>query len=146
MPRVVKVVPGGPPWSPAPGTALIRELHRYDIPLVGILEQGTCRHLFMCLAGEVERASLWGYRLIGTEDEQRLNTGQGASLDKVLEEIGSRGYGILAAAVDDRIVAWATPEVDIPLEKAVEALANQAILALQDQEMQVKQLAHLVTT
>lgn len=55
MSDLVEIAEGGRPWKPTPGTVPGEILHRYDMPLVGVIEQHGVRYLFQCWAGEVDR-------------------------------------------------------------------------------------------
>lgn len=61
MSDLAEIVQGCRPWELTPTSVLIDVIHRYNLPLVGVIEQRGARYLFQCWAGEVERANLWLY-------------------------------------------------------------------------------------
>ncbi|MDQ2754277.1 MAG: hypothetical protein M3R71_01870, partial [Actinomycetota bacterium] len=69
---LAEIAEGGRPWKPTPATVPGEILHRYNMPLVGVIEQHGVRYLFQCWAGEVERANLWLYTRLTDERDRRL--------------------------------------------------------------------------
>jgi hypothetical protein len=63
--------PGALPWRPNSTASLVDVYHRYDIPLVGIVEDDDTQYLFQCLAGHADDVSVWAYTPV-TEREQEV--------------------------------------------------------------------------
>lgn len=104
MSVLVEITEGGRPWEPSTTTVPGAILHRYNTPLVGVIEQHGVRYLFQCWAGEVERANMWLYTVLD-EDQERLLADQGRPFSDALVH-ATTGEGVLAVALDGRIVAW----------------------------------------
>lgn len=139
MSDLAEIAEGGRPWNPTESTVPGEILHRYNMPLVGIIEQHGVRYLFQCWAGEVERANLWLYTRL-TEERDRLLTDESRPFTEALDE-ATRGDGILAVALDGRIVAWEpVPDVDDPLAEIIDLLSDRALAVLQEESRAVEGL------
>lgn len=139
MSDLVEIAEGGRPWKPTPGTVPGEILHRYNMPLVGVMEQHGVRYLFQCWAGEVERANMWLYTRL-TEEQDRLLGDEGHPFEDALNEV-TRGEGVLAVALDGRIVAW-EPVADAagPLAEMIDLLSDRALTVLQEESRAVEGL------
>jgi hypothetical protein len=136
---LVEIAEGGRPWEPTPTTVAGEILHRYNMPLVGVIEQHGVRYLFQCWAGEVERANLWLYTRL-TEEQDRLLGDESQRFTDAQEE-ATRGEGVLAVALDGRIVAWEpVPDVGEPLAEIVDLLSDRALQVLQEESRAVEGL------
>jgi hypothetical protein len=136
---LAEIAEGGRPWMPTETTVPGEILHRYNMPLVGVIEQHGVRYLFQCWGGEVERANLWLYTLL-TEEQDRLLGEEAHPFDDALEE-ATRGEGVLAVALDGRIVAWEpVPDVAGPLAGIVDLLTDRALTVLQEESRAVEGL------
>lgn len=139
MSDLVEVAEGGRPWEPSPSTVPGEILHRYNMPLVGVIEQHGVRYLFQCWAGEVERANMWLYTRLDDEHE-RLLADEDRQLAAALEEDTS-GEGVLAVALDGRIVAWEpVPDAAAPLAVVIDLLSDRALTVLQEESRAVEVL------
>lgn len=135
---LAEIEDGGRPWKPTPTTVPVEILHRYNMPLVGVFEQRGVRYLFQCWAGEVERANLWLYTRLG-EEQDRLRD-QSRPITDTVDEI-ARGEGLLAVALDGRIVAWEpVPEVRLGLAEVIDLLSDRALGILQEESRAVEAL------
>jgi hypothetical protein len=136
---LVEIAEGGRPWEPTPTTVPADVLHRYNMPLVGVIEQHGVRYLLQCGAGEVERANMWLYTRL-TEEQDRLLADQARPFDDALGE-ATRGEGGLAVALDGRIVAWApVPDAAGPMAEIVDVLSDRALQILQEESRAVEGL------
>src|SRR5271167_657990 len=109
------------------------------MPLVGVIEQHGVRYLFQCWAGEVERANMWLYTRL-TEEHDRLIRDEARSFTDALEE-ATRGEGVLAVALDGRIVAREpVPDVGEPLAEIIYVLSDRALRVLQEESRAVEGL------
>ncbi len=139
MSDLIEIAEGGRPWEPSPTTVPGEILHRYNMPLVGVIEQHGVHYLFQCWAGEVERANMWLYTRL-TEEQEQLLADESRTFAEALEEATS-GKGVLAVALDGRIVAW-EPVVDAagPLAETVDLLSDRALVILQQESRAVEGL------
>lgn len=103
----IHVQPGTLPWEPAEfDTTKVVEYHRYDFPLLGVIEQGGVQYLFQCLAGETEQLSFWGYTILADHEREELDRVEGDKFDAYVRQFSERpgvvavameGYGLIAA-------------------------------------------------
>ncbi len=139
MSDLAEIAEGGRPWKPTPTTLPGEILHRYNMPLVGVIEHHGVRYLFQCWAGEVERANMWLYARL-TEEQDRLLGEEARPFEDALEE-ATRGEGVLAVALDGRIVAWEpVPDVGEPLAEIIDLLSDRALQVLQEEARAVEGL------
>lgn len=96
---------GDLPWQPGSGE-LVETIHRYDMPLAGLIEQHGTTFFFWCIEGEVTQGSLWGYVALGDHEKDSL---AGGPRDRILRTIGSAKRPVrLAFSVDGQgIQRWA---------------------------------------
>lgn len=139
MPDLAEIAEGGRPWEPTLTTVQAEILHRYNMPLVGVIEQHGVRYLFQCWAGEVERANMWLYNRLD-EDQERLLSDEDRPLSEALEQ-ATGGEGVLAVALDGRIVAWEpVPDAAGPLGEIIDLLSDRALTVLQEESRAVELL------
>lgn len=139
MSDLAEIAEGGRPWEPTATTVPGEVLHRYNMPLVGVFEQHGVRYLFQCWGGELERANLWLYTRL-PEEQERLLGDETRPFTEALDEATS-GEGVLAVALDGRIVAWEPiPDVDEPLSEIIDLLSDRALSILQEESRAVEGL------
>jgi hypothetical protein len=136
---LAEIAEGGRPWKPTETTVPGEVLHRYNMPLVGVIEQHGVRYLFQCWGGEVERANLWLYTRL-SEEQDRVLGNESRPFDEALDD-ATRGEGVLAVALDGRIVAWEpVPDVDEPFGGIINVLSDRALQVLQEESRAVEGL------
>lgn len=109
MSEQIAIEQGREPWLPSADAELVRTLHFYDMPLIGVVRQAGTLHLFRCIEGHVDTNNLWAYT---TLDEAELATIDAAELDAlndvidrivdgrpVVVALSREGDGILASAL-----------------------------------------------
>lgn len=139
MSDLVEIAEGGRPWEPSPTTVPGEILHRYNMPLVGVIEQHGVRYLFQCWAGEVERANMWLYTRLD-DDQERLLADEDRPLSEALEQ-ATIGEGVLAVALDGRVVAWEpVPDAAARLAEIIDVLSDRALTVLQEESRAVEVL------
>ena len=139
MSDLVEIAEGGRPWKPTENTVSGEILHRYNMPLVGIIEQHGVRYLFQCWGGEVERANLWLYTRL-PDQQYGLLSDEARPFTEALDDV-ARGEGVLAVALDGRIVAWeSVADVDEPLVEVIDVLSDRALQVLQEESRAVEGL------
>lgn len=139
MSDLAEIAEGGRPWEPTPTTVPGEIFHCYNMPLVGVIKQHGVRYLFQCWAGEVERANMWLYTRLD-EEQERLLGDEAHPFEDALEET-TCGEGVLAVALDGRIVAWEpVPDVDEPMAEIIDLLRNRALQVLQEESRAVEGL------
>ena len=139
MSDLAEIAEGGRPWKPTETTVPREVLHRYNMPLVGVIEQHGVRYLFQCWGGEVERANLWLYSRL-SDEQYGLLSDEARPFTEALDEV-TRGEGVLAVALDGRIVAWEpVVDVDEPLAEVIDLLSDRALSILQEESRAVEGL------
>jgi hypothetical protein len=91
---------GARPWAPTGDPDAIETvLHRYDIPLLGIVRSQGAKHLFRCLVGEVEDVNFWTYSWISDSEAKRLKAEDDPDrLEEMCEEILMSRPAVMALA------------------------------------------------
>ncbi|MFK4083643.1 hypothetical protein ACI2LF_06010 [Kribbella sp. NPDC020789] len=100
MADMLRVQRGARPWAPAPGIGLGEVLHRHNIPLIGLVQQGGHTFLYACLIGEGDTANVWAYSRLETAEEARLLGAEDDDFDAVVNELLSDRPLTLAIAFD----------------------------------------------
>jgi hypothetical protein len=90
-------VKGGFPWKPSLDAELVEVLHRYDMPLVGLIGYRGQSFLFQCVEGQVGKWSLWTYHRIDAEAEEGLLSAEPLIFNKVLRYIVGADRSFLVA-------------------------------------------------
>ena len=139
MSDLAETAEGGRPWQPTETSVPGEILHRYNMPLVGVMEQHGVRCLFQCWAGEVERANMWLYTRL-SEDQERLLGDEGQPFEDALAEV-TLGEGVLAVALDGRIVAW-EPVTDVGelFAETIDLLSGRTLEVLREESRPVEGL------
>jgi hypothetical protein len=100
-----------PAWAPAPEVELGPVLHRFTIPLLGIVGQHGVQYLYRCLAGQADEFNLWSYTLLHDAEAERVRSASSDDIADVLKEVTS-GRGC--------VVAFASAEHGIGLSEIYE--------------------------
>lgn len=105
----IAIEQGREPWAPAADAELVRTLHVYDMPLIGVIRQGGSVHLFRCIEGHVDAKNLWAYTALDDGDVAALETASQDALDDAIDAVvdgrpvvvalSREGDGILASAL-----------------------------------------------
>lgn len=109
MSEQIAIEQGREPWSPAADAELVRTLHQYDMPLIGVIRQGGSLHLFRCIEGHVDASNLWAYTALTDADLAVLDAAGPDELDDVIDTVvegrpvvvalSHEGDGVLASAL-----------------------------------------------
>jgi hypothetical protein len=97
---------GARPWLPADDVRAGEELARYDIPLVGLIEQGDATFVYSCLIGEVESVNLWAYAHLDSSEVAALRSASEADFDGVVEQVLSNRPLVVAIASNLQLEDW----------------------------------------
>jgi hypothetical protein len=90
------------PWLPTPDTISRVVLHRYSIPLAGVVEQHGVLYLYWCVTGHAAPENAWAYAQIDEATEERLATADGDSFDEELRAAAADRVCTFAVATDDK--------------------------------------------
>lgn len=93
---------GAHPWLPTSETTSRVVLHRYSIPLAGIIEQHGVLYVYWCVTGHAAPENAWAYAQIESEAAERLENTDADSFDAVLREVVGDKVCAFAVASDDR--------------------------------------------
>lgn len=116
----IEIAEGAAPWQPTEDSELVLELHRYDMPLLGVLRQHGTFYLFECLWGAVGPASVWAYQRIEDRDVDRLSTTDELNRSRALVD------ELLGA--DEVSVAFATESEGVTVTARVQGAASRQLV------------------
>lgn len=102
MSGLIRVLGGCPPWAPAPDAEIVEVVHRYNIPLLTVVEQAGTQFMARCLFGELGSTSLWIYNRLDGHEAVMLCQGSPEQVDEQADEL-SCGLVTVAIAIDDEI-------------------------------------------
>lgn len=106
MSDLLRLEASAAPWRPRADAHLISELHRHDIPLVGLIEQHGVTYLFACLVGEAEPNNVWAYALVTEQELARLHRADERDFDAVVGDLLSNRMLQVAVAFDWKLAEW----------------------------------------
>lgn len=105
----IAIEQGREPWSPSADAELVQTLHVYDMPLIGVIRQGSALHLFRCIEGHVDASNLWAYTTLTDADLAEIEAAGPDALDDAIDRVvdgrpavvalSREGDGILASAL-----------------------------------------------
>ncbi len=101
MSDLIRLELGREPWKPTPDSQVVVQYRYYDMPLAGVLRQGSLEYLFICLDGEDEKTNLWLYASLDREQRAALDAA-GAEINTVLHQMPLHGWSRLALASEAR--------------------------------------------
>lgn len=143
----VQLQRGMRPWQPTSASELVETYDFYDMPLMGVIDQGGRKYLFQCLAGQVEPFSLWSYVPLTTDDIAYLEEVDGerfASRVLAFEERTTHFAAALNLDDDIGIVAWVdvrdVPDDESPVQWMADAV-HRFSSTIQEQSERVERLA-----
>lgn len=120
------------PWSPAPDAHLVGTLDYNDMPLSGIVEQRAQRHLFACVAGQLEEANIWVYRSVSDAEVREIDEADTPDALKVtVKRILELGPIVVAIATADEGILGAAP-ADSRDSSALDAAVRSILSGLSD--------------
>lgn len=97
---------GAAPWKPADDVELVFELHRYNVPLAGLVEQNGSIHLYVCALGEEDDANVWLYAAVHADEAKALVEAQEGELDDIMARCLRYRWVVAALASDFELVHW----------------------------------------
>lgn len=105
MADLIEVPIGSEPWEPN-ASRLVTVYHHYNIPLIGVVEQGGTEYLFQCLAESAD-VSFWSYSCLETRERQQLD--ESSDDDEFEDYLPSHAHrpGVLALVVENHGVVGA---------------------------------------
>jgi hypothetical protein len=78
---------GAQPWLPSADATIKSVLHRFDIPLAGVIEQHGHDYLFWCVTGHAAPENAWAYAQVNDADIERLTAATSADFDEILRDV-----------------------------------------------------------
>lgn len=106
MSDAVHIEQGARPWLPTAETVSKGVLHRFSIPLAGIIEQHGVLYVYWCVTGHAAPESAWAYAPITDEDAEKLKNSDEGSFDAALREtIGDNACTFAVASDEKGIIA-----------------------------------------
>lgn len=113
MSDVITITTGERPWRPTDDSELVAVLHRFTIPLVGVIKQDGNHFLFWCIVGHAAEENAWGYACVEEGSWTNLAEASDKEFDERLRELVGRRATKFAMANDERGVG-ASVELDPP--------------------------------
>lgn len=112
------------PWSPTPGTELVTEYDRYDIPLMGHLRQDGVDYIFWCIDGATTDVSLWAYAWVSEDELATLEEAE--DFDDAFAQVAAGRPVVVALYEEGSGIVGAFP-IDHPssFDSLVEAARSQ---------------------
>jgi hypothetical protein len=98
--------PGARPWMPAGNATTFETLHKYNIPLSGLIEQDGVTFLYACLVGELEELNVWAYSHVTAREVKRLTSLLGDDLAAATDAALMHRDVIVALAHDHELQFW----------------------------------------
>lgn len=112
---------GARPWLPADSAVGKDVLNMYNIPLVGLIEQGGATFLYACLLGELEAQNIWAYGEADQSEVALLSSAGDNELADVTDHMLANRELIVAHASDYELIDWlkiiAGPEKPLAIAK-----------------------------
>lgn len=97
---------GACPWLPASDVTALVTLNEYDIPLVGLIDQGGTTYLYACLFGEMEDTNVWAYSRLEEAEIGSLTSLLGDALADAIRSALENRMLIVAIAFDNELADW----------------------------------------
>jgi hypothetical protein len=141
MNRQVAIEQGRQPWLPSRDAEEVLVLHRYDMPLIGVIRQDGDLYLYRCIEGLTEASHLWAYTALREDELESLGGASPEGLDQAVEAAAADRPLVVALAHDDTGI---TASALITTPDRYKSLVHAASSALRDASIEVdKKLAHL---
>jgi hypothetical protein len=142
MAEHISIEQGRMPWSPTGDAELLETLHFHDMPLVGVIRQGTSRYLFRCIEGHVDPSNVWAYTRLEDQELDVLRRATDDELDDALDRAGSSRPVVLALAHEGEGV---TVSALVPDPSTYPTLLHAAAAVLRSAASEIdEKLAHCV--
>ena len=142
MSRQVAIEQGRHPWLPSRHAEEVLVLHRYDMPLIGVIRQDDDLYLYRCIEGHTDSSHLWAYSALREDELEALSEASPEGLDQAVETAAAGRPVVLALAHDDTGI---TASALVATPERYESLIHAAGSALRDASSEVaEKLAHLV--
>ena len=138
----VAIEQGRQPWLPSRDAEEVLVLHRYDMPLIGVIRQDGDLYLYRCIEGQTEASHLWAYSALGQDELVALSEASPEGLDQAVEAAAAARPVVVALAHDDTGI---TASALVANPERYESVIHAAGSALRDASSEVdEKLAHLV--
>jgi hypothetical protein len=138
----VAIEQGRQPWLPSRDAEEVLVLHRYDMPLIGVIRQDGDLYLYRCIEGQTDVSHLWAYSSLGEDELVALSKASPEDLDQAVEAVASHRPVVVALAHDGTGI---TASALVVTPERYESLIHAAGSVLRDASSEVdEKLAHLV--
>lgn len=102
MSDAVHIEQGAYPWLPTRETVPGVILHRFTIPLAGLITQDGVQFLYWCVTGHAASENAWAYAQVDTSEVQKLEAADSATFDEILHDVVGEKACTFAVASDDK--------------------------------------------
>lgn len=142
MSRQVAIEQGRQPWLPSRDAEEVLVLHRYDMPLIGVVRQDGDLYLYRCIEGHTDASHLWAYTALQEDELEALSKASPEGLDDAIEAAAAGRPAVVALAHDGTGI---TASALVATPRRYKSLIHAAGSALRDASSEVdKKLAHLI--
>jgi hypothetical protein len=142
MSGYVAIEQGRQPWLPSRDAEEVVVLHRYDMPLIGVIRQDGELYLYRCIEGHTEASHLWAYTALREDELEALGEATPEGFDQAVEAAAASRPVVVAIAHDDTGI---TASALVATPERYKSLIHAAGSALRDASDEVdKKLAHFV--
>ena len=137
----VAIEQGRQPWLPSRDAEEVLVLHRYDMPLIGVIRQDGDHYLYRCIEGQTDASHLWAYSALREDELEALSEASPEALDQAVDAAASDRPVVVALAHDGTGI---TASAIVATPQRYESLVHAAGSALRDASSEVdEKLAHL---
>lgn len=102
MSDAIHIEQGAPPWLPSAATTTKAIVHKFTIPLAGVIEQQGVLFLFWCVTGHAAPENAWAYALTTEDDVAALTAATNENFDDALRAAAGDRVCTFAVASDDK--------------------------------------------
>ena len=89
------------PWLGSADAAVVAEYRYYDIPLAGVVSQGSMEYLFWCATRSDEDPTVWLYVAITAAQRKTLEGGPVETFNERIDQLEIDGLGMMALATEN---------------------------------------------
>lgn len=143
MSDLIQIVNGNPPWSPTSDTEIVEVVHRYNIPLLAVVEQAGTQFMARCMLGELGPTSMWIYNRLDEIEARILRDGSPDEIDAQADDL-CHGQVSVAVAMQDAITF--SMLIDVPddpdMLRRVEVIAEALLEGTSAANRGAEEIAH----
>jgi hypothetical protein len=101
MSDLIRLDHGVAPWLGTADATVVAEYRYYDIPLAGVVAQGSMEYVFWCATRADEDPTCWIYVAVTADQRCALEDGPVEGFNQRLEQLNLDGLGMMALATEN---------------------------------------------